>query len=422
MSEMRRLAELPSARLRWLGPAGVTPDQALARLRPLLAALGPHHAALLEVPVLAGDKLAWDAPGTAHRAMQALDKGQRAVFDTTLTRLLSEVRRAAETARARGEAETAALLDLLRMVPAPELVFAVDGAPVLAGWGFASAEGPAISVLGPFDDGVRAAALPGDRAALWLTGGALAALAAAAVLAAPLLMEVLSPPLPACVVDQAGLSALRELEQAREQGRDLAAQRDALRRARGQRQQDCPLPEPPAPAPAPEPPPAPLPVPQPEPPPQPAPEPAPEPVPDPPPPAPPPPPPPRADLPQDRWDQGDISMLNGCWNLDSNYRTRDIDTGRIDSVRTWQMCFDRNGRGRQTMTYDNGRRCEGPVQGRFEGRTLVIDDTADLPCGDGYRVLHRVGRCERTSETRAECHSRNAQNPNAPGSRFTLRR
>ena len=86
------------------------------------------------------------------------------------------------------------------------------------------------------------------------------------------------------------------------------------------------------------------------------------------------------------------------------------------------MCFDRNGRGTQTMIYDNNRRCTGPVAGRFEGQTLLIDDTADLPCDDRYRILHRLARCERSNENRAECESRNVRNPGAPGSRFTLRR
>lgn len=401
MTDMRRLVELPDARVRWLGPqGGMSPDAVFARLRPLLAAIGPHHAGLLAQPVKTAAGIAWDAPGAAHRTMPSLDKGQRQVFDATLTTLLSDVRRAAETARAQGRTDDADLLDLVRRVPAPELIFAVDGAPVLAGWGMAAGEGPAISVLTPFDDGRAATPLVADRTAIWLAGLAVLLLAIAAVLAAPFVKEILSPPLPRCVVDERGLATLAELEQLREQGRSLAAERDRLRADRGRRQLDCPLPEPPR---QPEPPPPPEPPRQ---------EPAP----------PPPPPPPRAELPQERWDRGDISMLQGCWNLDSDYRTRDVDTGRIDTVRAWRMCFDANGRGRQTMTYSNGRRCEGPVAGRFEGRELLIDDTADLPCEGSYRVLHRLGRCERAGDDRAECITRNIRGPAGGGSRFTLRR
>ncbi len=264
MTDMRRLAELPDDRLRWLGPPGLTPPEALARLRPLLAALGPHHAALLAEPVRTSQGIAWDAQGGQHRAMPALEKDQRPVFEATLTRLLSDIRRAASTARAEGKVEDAALLDLARQVPAPELVFAVDGAPVLAGWGIAAANGPAISVLTRFDDGIGAAPLVGDRLALWLTGGSLAALALAAILAAPLLRDLVAAPLPTCVVSAEGLADLQSLEAAREDGRGLSAERDRLRGERGRRQLDCPLPEPPpAPAPAPEPPPPPAPEPRP---------------------------------------------------------------------------------------------------------------------------------------------------------------
>ncbi len=396
---MQTLAELPDSRLRWLGPAGITPPEALAALKPLLAELGPHHAALLATPVRTGDGIAWQAPGEASLPMPRMSREQRTVFDATLTVLLSDIRRAAETARAKGDAAKAELLDLARRVPAPELVFAVDGAPVLAGWGFAAPQGPAITVLGPFDDGRGANALPGDRTAIALAAGALLALALAAVLAAPFLVALLNPPLPACRVDAAGLAALEELDRAREEGRGLMAERDRLRQDRGRRMAECPLPEPP-PAPEPPAPPAAPPAPPPAPPAQ----------------------PPRAALPQERWDRGDVALLEGCWNLDSNYRTRDVDTGRIDTVRSWRMCFDRNGRGTQTMVYDNNRRCTGPVTGRFEGQTLLIDDTADLPCDDRYRILHRLARCERSNENRAECESRNVRNPAAPGSRFTLRR
>ena len=33
ITDMRRLAELPDDRLRWLGPPGLTPPEALARLQ-----------------------------------------------------------------------------------------------------------------------------------------------------------------------------------------------------------------------------------------------------------------------------------------------------------------------------------------------------------------------------------------------------
>lgn len=401
MSAMHRLAELPAGRLRWLGPAGLSPAEAHARLRPLLAALGPHHAALLAEPVATPSGLAWDAPGQAHRAMPALDAGQRQVFDATLATLLSDIRRAAEAARAAGDVARADLLDLVRRVPAPELVFAVDGAPVLAGWGHAAANGPLISVLAPFDDGVRAAARPGDRLAIGLAALALLLLALAAWLAAPVLRDLLRPPAPACVVDAEGLADLQALDRARAEARDLAAERDRLRTERGRRQLDCALPEaPPAPE-APRPPPRVEPRP---------------------PPAPPSPPAPRTDLPAERWNRGDLGMLEGCWNLDSNYTTRDVRTGRVSRVQSWRMCFDRNGRGSQTLIYDNGTRCEAPVEGSFDGPNLRIRDRGDVRCTDGSYIFERFAECRRVNDSRAACTSRQPNSPSGGTSNYTLQR
>ncbi|WP_431282628.1 hypothetical protein ACQW02_25020 [Humitalea sp. 24SJ18S-53] len=387
---MLRLTELPKNRLRWTGPAGLTPGVALARLRPLLAAMGPHHAALLATPAEGAEAIAWDAPGSAMRGLTGLNRHDRAVFAASLTLLLSDIRRAAETARAQGDTDKAALLDLARMVPVQDTVFAVDGAPVLAAWGFAAPEGPVVSALARFDDATVAAPVARDRAALWITAAALVAFGAAALFAAPVLRGMLEPPLPACQVDTAQLAALRELEQAREQGRALAGEREALRLARGRQQQDCPLPQAPPPPPVPA---------------APEPEPTLPPAPPPPRPTPPPPPPPRTDLPADRWNRGDVALLEGCWNLASDYRTRDVRTGRINTVRAWRVCFDRAGQGRQTLTFDNGAVCEGPARGSFEGRNLLIDDVSDLQCNDQSYIFRRISRCERANDTRAECET-----------------
>ena len=375
---MLRLTEFARDKLRWTGPQGLSPSVAAERLRPLLRDLGPHHAALLATPAEGAASIAWDAPGHASRGLGSLNRADRAVFAASLSQLLSDIRRAAETARAEGDTDRAALLDLARMVPTQDAVFAVDGAPVLTAWGFAAPSGPVASALARFDDGGVAAPVARDRTAIWVSLAALAALAAAAVFAAPVVSAWLAPPLPACTVDATGLATLLELEQAREQGRTLAGERDALRRGLGQRQQDCPLPPAP-PAPPPEPTPAPPPRPT--------------------------PPPPRADLPADRWNRGDVAVLEGCWNLASTYRTRDVRTGRVNQVRSWRVCFDRSGQGTQTLTFDNGAVCEGPARGSFEARTLVVDDVSDLHCSDQSYIYRRISRCERANDTRAECET-----------------
>lgn len=124
-------------------------------------------------------------------------------------------------------------------------------------------------------------------------------------------------------------------------------------------------------------------------------------------PAPPPPsaPPPRADLPEERWRQRDLSMLEGCWNLDSDYAIRDRATGVVSRVRSWQMCFDRNGQGQQTLIYENGVRCEAPAVARFEQDTFVIDDTQNVQCNNRSFIYQRRATCHRMSDQRAQCES-----------------
>ncbi len=252
---MLRLIEIPLRDIRWTAPDGLAPEAAFAALQPLLAELGPHHVALLSQPSVGVEAVAWDAPGSAQRALAVLSTKDREVLTRTLTTLLSDIRRAAETARAEGDNQRAELLDLVRTIPAQDAIFAVDGAPVLAGWGFATAAPRTAHPLAPFDDGIAPPPIAGDRPALLATAGALGALALAAVLAGPVLATLVRPPTPACVVDAEGLRLLHELQAMRDVGRDLSAARDALLRDYGTKQLDCPLPDPPPPPPPPTPPP-----------------------------------------------------------------------------------------------------------------------------------------------------------------------
>ncbi len=200
---------------------------------------------------------------------------------------------------------------------------------------------------------------------------------------------------------------------------------------------DCPAPrqaDPPiqvaeAPSPPPEPPPEPEPAPEP-PPEEPAPPPSPEaPLPDrrpPPPPRPEPPPPPPApepppDIPEQAWNDQDVSFLEGCWDLISDYRLQDIDTGRVTGVRAWTMCFEPNGGGRQTMVFDNGVTCSAPVQADFSGRRLLINDRSDVVCENQFRIFRRVLDCRRVPNGTAECTSRQPGRGNS-GSRVLFRR
>ena len=125
-----------------------------------------------------------------------------------------------------------------------------------------------------------------------------------------------------------------------------------------------------------------------------------------PPPKKPPPPEEPPDLPEDRWREKDISLLDGCWSLVSDYLIRDIETGRTRPVTNWQVCFDESGQGRQTLDLSDGTRCTARVNAHFEGaEALRIDDLDNVPCSDGSFIYRRENTCSRISDDRAQCFS-----------------
>jgi len=106
----------------------------------------------------------------------------------------------------------------------------------------------------------------------------------------------------------------------------------------------------------------------------------------------------------ERWDEQDISILEGCWQLDSNYSTINVQTGVRRSVTDWQLCLDSNGTGEQTMVYEDGTACRGPAQGSFDpSGQLILTDTARIQCDDGAFVYERVTTCERAADGTASC-------------------
>lgn len=127
------------------------------------------------------------------------------------------------------------------------------------------------------------------------------------------------------------------------------------------------------------------------------------------PPPPPPPPPPKkpttpSGLAPDAFDNGDISVMEGCWQLSSDYAVRDINTRRITRFRYWQICFDRNGNGTEIMRSTNGVRCEGRLTGRMRGNgTLTMREPGNLQCSDGSSIFRRDVTCSLDSRGNANC-------------------
>ncbi|MDE0241630.1 MAG: hypothetical protein OXQ84_15800 [bacterium] len=127
------------------------------------------------------------------------------------------------------------------------------------------------------------------------------------------------------------------------------------------------------------------------------------------PPAPPPPePPPDPDrLDAEKWQEGDITLLEGCWSLASDYSVEDVETGEVTDVETWEMRFDGQGRGDQEFLMPDGRTCSEPVTAVFvEDGRLRIDDRDDVHCSDLSYVYRRIMTCDLEPGGEAACQNR----------------
>jgi len=107
----------------------------------------------------------------------------------------------------------------------------------------------------------------------------------------------------------------------------------------------------------------------------------------------------------ERWDRGYLTLLEGCWRNTAEMTTIEPTTGRRSPVRSWQMCFDRNGNGRQVLVWVDGQRCEGPIRAAFDGPRMTIAEpqrcqgpTAGLYTGrqDCIRINDNEAECTRT--------------------------
>lgn len=126
------------------------------------------------------------------------------------------------------------------------------------------------------------------------------------------------------------------------------------------------------------------------------------------PPPPPPPPPAKPETPSglapDAFDNTDISVMEGCWELSSNYSVRDINTGRITRFRYWRICFDANGNGTEQMRSTDGVRCDGTLKGRMRGNgTLTMREPGNLQCDNGSSIFRRDVTCKLDSRGNANC-------------------
>ena len=118
------------------------------------------------------------------------------------------------------------------------------------------------------------------------------------------------------------------------------------------------------------------------------------------------PPPAPQSLDAEKWEDGDVTLLDGCWSLASDLSFSDIDTGEVLVATAWEMCFDSQGRGDQDIVLARGATCTGEVTARFlEDGRLRIDDQADVPCDDKFFIFQRTITCELEPGGQAACLS-----------------
>jgi hypothetical protein len=370
MAEMIRLLAQRDGSARAVLPPG---RDASAWHQTLAAELAQHltaaHAAILAAPVRSDDTTVWYAPGTAMRRFADLDAEDRGKLTAAAGSILSDIRRLAESGAA--PAVTAAW-PALRTIPDLAHLFAVDGRPVLAGWGSGApvgGDGPLVS----FDDGVpwrRPPAVSWPVYAASLLG--LAALGLFAGLLLPPLLGLFLPMPNACQAAPGQLALL--LEQSRQAARGDALRQDlaALAEDHGNRALQCAIPRVEAAAPTPR---------------------------------------QHAALPQDRWDRHDLSLLDGCWDLDTELSIIEHPSGRIRRIRTLQLCFDSHGHGHQRVTSVDGERCENNETATFQGdNSLRLTD--DERCPFPHAPLGRgQWTCERQNDNGATCTLRDLEGP-----------
>ena len=99
----------------------------------------------------------------------------------------------------------------------------------------------------------------------------------------------------------------------------------------------------------------------------------------------------NATLNRERWEQQDITMMEGCWILDSDFTLYDVRTGEPAPVTSWRVCFDANGHGQQTLKFSNGFQCHSAIAAKFRNaQELALDDMQDVPCNNSKRILRSM--------------------------------
>lgn len=124
----------------------------------------------------------------------------------------------------------------------------------------------------------------------------------------------------------------------------------------------------------------------------------------------------------DAWGDRDVSLLEGCWELDSDLRFIDDLTQELRAADAWTMCFDADGNGSQNLSLDGVITCTSDeVSAAFDAAgDLIVRDNADVQCSDSSYIYERVITCALAGDGTAACESRQPETGSRSG--LSLRR
>lgn len=116
---------------------------------------------------------------------------------------------------------------------------------------------------------------------------------------------------------------------------------------------------------------------------------------------------------QDLWQAGDVAALQGCWTRrnqagDENLMTRIASSEQMIPLQKWQICFDRQGHGKESIVWPNGKSCETQANAAFEApdHVRVMANTCMAPGHPPQEFLAERFNCSWSRTGELNCPSR----------------
>ncbi|MGI3168682.1 type IV pilus assembly protein FimV [Pseudooceanicola sp. C21-150M6] len=99
-----------------------------------------------------------------------------------------------------------------------------------------------------------------------------------------------------------------------------------------------------------------------------------------------------------------LSAMQGCWNLITEFDVEAPRSNKITTFNRWDVCFAEDGTGQETLTATDGTTCEGEVTGSFATNgNFDIDKTGNLSCSNGTIIFRTLASCHVAAGGDAVC-------------------